>query len=287
MSSANESKSVKSIILDTSPILNNTPSISSLLNKCETLYTVQSVVDEIKDKNARSRLEVTILPFLKIRTPKPDSVKFISQFARKTGDFAVLSIPDIQILALAYELDCEQSGGDVRLRQFPGQRKLNGTPTSKSLDTPKQPSQPTLEARSSSNSCDHGDPAGEDVALSVPETVSPALSKAHDKNEVLPKFEDLQLLALNPEIEPAAESIRPNTTEITLPDSAEVDPDISGSDSDGWITPSNLKKQQFRDQNASTEPISEHRIMEVATITGDFAMQVIMSSLFSTMQYIN
>ena len=287
MSSANESKSVKSIILDTSPILNNTPSISSLLNKCETLYTVQSVVDEVKDKNARSRLEVTILPFLKIRTPKPDSVKFISQFAQKTGDFGVLSAPDLQILALAYELDCEQSGGDVRLPQYPGHRKSNGTSSSKSLDTPKQPSQPTSEVRSLSNSRNHGDPAVEDVSLSVPETVSSDVSKAHDNNEGLPKFEDLQLSALDPRIEPAVDSITPDITEITYSDSAEVDPDISGSDSDGWITPSNLKKQQFRDQNASTEPISDHRIMEVATITGDFAMQVIMPSLSFTMQYID
>jgi RNA-binding protein NOB1 len=46
-----------------------------------------------------------------------------------------------------------------------------------------------------------------------------------------------------------------------------------GSDDEGWITPSNLKKHQEKDGTASSEPQTEQKVMQVATITSDFAMQ--------------
>lgn len=55
-------------------------------------------------------------------------MKAVTDFARRTGDLEVLSRPDVLVLALSYELECERNGGDWRLRSLPGQKRLNGAP---------------------------------------------------------------------------------------------------------------------------------------------------------------
>ena len=44
----------------------------------------------------------------------------MSEFAKKTGDYEVLSRADVHILALTYELECELNKGDWRLYTEPG-----------------------------------------------------------------------------------------------------------------------------------------------------------------------
>jgi RNA-binding protein NOB1 len=44
----------------------------------------------------------------------------VVEFARKTGDYEVLSAADLQVLALTYELECELNHGDWRLHREPG-----------------------------------------------------------------------------------------------------------------------------------------------------------------------
>ena len=52
--------------------------------------------------------------------------------------------------------------------------------------------------------------------------------------------------------------------------------DPESSESEGWITPSNIRKHHAKYVDSSTEPISESTTMQVATITTDFAMQNIL-----------
>ena len=47
----------------------------------------------------------------------------------------------------------------------------------------------------------------------------------------------------------------------------------SDFDSDGWITPLNLKKKQAEDAASSAEQTPEPKTMQVAILTTDFAMQ--------------
>lgn len=121
-------KPVHSIVLDAGPLIANTPSISTLLKKSEEIFTTPSVIAEIKDATARARLETLVMPFITLRAPKIDSMKFVTEFARKSGDLAVLSKTDLEVIALAYELECERNGGDWRLRKTPGQKTVNGAP---------------------------------------------------------------------------------------------------------------------------------------------------------------
>ena len=259
-------KLLHSVILDTSPLLNNIPAISSLLVKCEKLYTVQSVIDEIRDANARSRLETTTLPFLIIRSPKPESIKFVSEFSRKTGDYNVLSKTDVQILALAYELDCERNCGDWRLRNTPGQKALNGSPPTVSGTSLNGQNDQSLEDQTPSASVNVMDlhklslNAEDRTNEESSEMVVPMVASRMTKD-----IEKLEITEHNTIDEDLSSS------EATPPRSSS---EASDPESEGWITPSNLKKQQLKDQNTSTAPLLAHEFMQVATITSDFAMQV-------------
>lgn len=262
-------KPVHSIVLDASPLLINEPSISTLLAKAEKIYTVPCVISEIKDQNARARLETTVIPFLTIRSPSPISIKVITDFARRTGDLVVLSKPDVQILALAYELECELNHGDWRLRRMPGQKGLNGSPPSMNTVVSPQISLPD------SNSTE----IPQNSQPSVTNTVEEALSEEKAVEETptpqsqevladipLSQVADLKLDDASPSDIPKGtiEGQRPET-----PSESESDE----LDADGWITPSNIKKQQAKDQNGSTAPKAELCMIQVATITNDFAMQ--------------
>ena len=119
MATQNSEKPIHSIIIDTGPLINNTVSISTIINTAEVLYTTPAIIAEIRDPATRSRVETTLLPFLNVKTPSPASFEAVSEFSKKTGDFSVLSKQDLGILALAYEVHCEKNGGSYGLRSLP------------------------------------------------------------------------------------------------------------------------------------------------------------------------
>ena len=266
-------KPVHTIILDAGPILQNEPPVSVLLGKSEHIVTVPSVITEIKDSQARHRLESTLLPFMKVTTPKPESVKFVVDFSRRTGDLPVLSKPDIQVLALAYELECARNGGDWRLRKVPGQKKLNGS-------QPKLQSESFGESEATNRS--HQPSSDVSVVPAIAEQTGARDTAAgdHAPNHGVPGAvnsleEDVSNLKL--------ETLKPNTgipsdmsqrADGELPAAEPIASETESDDAEGWITPKNLRKQQAKDQNASTVPVSDDQFMQVATITTDFAMQV-------------
>lgn len=137
------------------------------------------------------------------------------------------------MLALTYELEYKNNGGDWRLRSYPGQKKINGPP-------------PVQEAA----------PARETAAVEV--------------NEVAATTETLKQLSLtnekfeNDNSHAAAE---PKEKE-NFTDKVEEEED---DDDEGWITPSNLKK--VRAHEAEADSVAKPVNMKVACITTDFAMQ--------------
>ena len=235
------------IILDSSPLLLNTPSLSTLLSQCHTLVTTYSVISEIRDPDARSRVENLYLPFLTLRSPQPESIKLVKEFARRTGDAPVLSRTDIEVLALAYDLECERNGGDWRLRRVPGQKRVNGSKPVAPVESLKEEDHAKCRAGEDGDDQDVADGL-QRVRLEEEDT------KASEPTETL-----------------GTEGL---TTE-NQPDSVLVeDPLSSDSDGEGWITPSNIKRHQATDSNSSlSSRPSEAKTLQVATITGDFAMQ--------------
>ncbi|KAK9377391.1 Nin one binding Zn-ribbon like-domain-containing protein [Lipomyces chichibuensis] len=114
---------VSCLILDAGPLITN--GYSTLNSLADEFFTTPSVYNEIRDERARQNL-LLWGDKLSLKQPSMEYIKIVSEFAKKTGDYSVLSATDIQILALAYELECERNQGDWRLRKFPGQCRING-----------------------------------------------------------------------------------------------------------------------------------------------------------------
>jgi RNA-binding protein NOB1 len=296
----NTSKPVHSLVLDTGSIIKNEPSVSTLLGQAETLFTIPAVIEEIRDAATRSRVESTLLPFLKLRSPRPASIKVITDFARRTGDLEVLSRPDIHLMALTYELECERNHGDWRLRSVPGQKELNGVPpASLSGDAPREevsgekkktdfapvPAPETRGAWGTTISKEETSQASgritweAAVALVQDETgawtieipkkrPSDAAGGIESALENTPtaSAEMQQTLKSTPETQ--QEAITGDISAEEVPES-----DSEGSDGEGWITPSNIKKHQEKHTNGSVNPEEGNKTMQVAIITIDFAMQ--------------
>ncbi|KLU84980.1 20S-pre-rRNA D-site endonuclease NOB1 [Magnaporthiopsis poae ATCC 64411] len=272
-SSSTPSKPINSLVLDAGPLIKGDPAISTLIAQAEELYTIPAVLDEIRDEQTRSRINTTLLPFLKLRSPRPDSVKFVSDFARRTGDLEVLSRPDIHLIALTYELEIERNGGDWRLRNEPNQKRVNGSP-------PKR------------------DEAIADVTS--PETEAPAVALAEVTSEEPGEIEQKDTVGelaadaakgersagsiesggvpQNPS-EPIAEELQKLDLETDQQDEegegetpAEEEEQVSDDGDGEWITPSNIKRHQAKDNRAPVpEPIQ--RVLQACILTSDFAMQ--------------
>ncbi|KAI1841487.1 hypothetical protein JX266_012327 [Neoarthrinium moseri] len=275
------SKPIHTLILDTGPLIKNDPPLSTLLAQAEELYTLPSVLPEIKDAATRARVETQLLPFLKLRSPKPESVKFATDFARRTGDLEVLSRPDLHLIALAYELECERNGGDWRLRNEPNQKRLNG----------RSPAQLAKDAEAAESAQlatvedgDHPHPEAVDTSKTEVPAENPEV-EAKETQSPVAKFVEQANEGVDPVI--GQEAVTHQLDALTLDPEKDVDPDQppaqecsteenagaeEDDDEDGWITPSNLKQHQQRDQKSAPEqPIQ--RVLQVALLTSDYAMQ--------------
>ncbi|KAL5336321.1 Nin one binding Zn-ribbon like-domain-containing protein [Aspergillus crustosus] len=261
MADSTIAKPVHTIVLDAGPILKNNPPLSTLLAQCEELVITPSVLGEIRDPDARQRIQTLYLPFLKQRAPSPKSFNIASEFARKTGDRAVLSRTDIEVLALAYEIECERNGGDWRLRSIPGQKQVNGKPPA---HLSKNAGEQTQEAAKTD----------ETTGNSTVEKVTEDLEATTLKN----KEQELDTEApkeTETEPEHTGQSSQGALSAAQNPNETGAEEDGAASESDGeeWITPSNLKKRQALDETGLATATSEPKVMQVATMTTDFACQ--------------
>lgn len=239
-------------MVDSGPLIKNDPTVSTLLAKSHELYTIPAVLTEIRDPETRARVDTTLVPFLKLRNPKADSIKFVTEFARKTGDLEVLSKPDIHLVALAYELQCERDGSDWRLNKEPNHRN-HGT-SSRRNSTSKGD---TLDAVPSTN----GSSASTDSASNV--------SSSEDMPRLVDTISrDVNNLSLQPITLPTLE-------EESEPSESETESD--DDDSDGWITPANVHKHIEADKKAAAERDAQEveivENLEAALLTSDYAMQ--------------
>ncbi|MPC18857.1 RNA-binding protein NOB1 [Portunus trituberculatus] len=112
------------LVVDTAALVKYVP----LWEYGEQLYSVPEIISEIRDKETRRRLEA--LPFpITMRQPQPHSIKFVNEFSKKTGDYASLSLADIKVLALTYELEVEVQGGNSHLNSEPHKILTEGAAT--------------------------------------------------------------------------------------------------------------------------------------------------------------
>lgn len=258
MAASESLKPIHSLVLDTGPLIKNDPPANTLRAKAEQLYTLPCIISEIKDAATRSRVETTLLPFVTLRSPKPESVKVIREFARKTGDLAVLSKPDIEVLALGYELEIERNGGDWRLRSTPGQKGMNGKPNKPAEEEVKE-SEATLESEV------------EKLNLEQPEATEAEKQETAPRTE--PEIEKQPEATEQPEAEEQETDKHPEpAVEQPEVDTQEPSEDEASDDEGGWITPSNLKKHQAA-SSGSTPSAPVQKTLQSAVLTSDYAMQ--------------
>ena len=267
-------KPAHALIVDAGPILKDDPSLSTLRAKCDHLYTTSAIISEIRDPVAKARFESTYLPFISIRDPGPPSTNLVTDFARKTGDLSVLSRADIGILALAYELECERNGGDWRLRRSPGQKRLNGSPpvqtsvlvseAAPSKLTDKEQTSLTHRHVGSEQNTQQSQGDIDEIEELVGRIVLAATDEGGCSNHRPADYADpVGGKVMGTEHESHAQS----------PPEAPDDSEQEVSDSDGWITPSNLRKHQAHNNGFESSLDPRELTMQVATLTTDFAMQ--------------
>ncbi|XP_075045214.1 RNA-binding protein NOB1 [Mixophyes fleayi] len=232
------------------------------------IYTVREVVTEIRDKATRRRLAV--LPYqLIFREPRAEHIQLVTEFAKKTGDYASLSANDIKILALTYQLEVEHVGVE-HIRTEPP-LKVSVSTTARHPEAPVNVAGFHLPSK----------PAGKTEG--VPRT--PATEKNNDSanqefdsflfwRNPLPNIEDDLLELMNaqlvsvtssPEQVPPAAPVPDNQGNAAEESSGEEE---ESEDGGGWITPSNLKQIQ-QDVGTREAPVN----VVVGCLTTDFAMQ--------------
>lgn len=289
-SASGSPKKIENLVLDAGPLI--TQSASSIQQHANHFWTTPGVFSELKDDNVRQQL-VIWSDTLKIRHPKESSIKRVTDFARLTGDYAVLSANDLHIIALAYELECEQNGGDWRLRKFPGEDKTANKEVSVPKDAEPAGAEQPVDA----------EPAGavQPVDAEQPADTEPTQArkprrrggkKQREKREaqLQKELED----TLSPEAAAGDVGGTGDVGASTVGDNADGDAEASAADSDAalseayqdsdddgdWITPENLQEELLKDANEQISELLTQRtaanggpLIKVALSTGDFACQ--------------
>lgn len=243
-----EDELVSHLVVDSGPLIRG----CKVERIGEKIVTVPGVVSEIRDPAARQRLSV--LPYeLEQRNPTEASMKFVTEFAKLTGDIRSLSRVDMQVVALTYQLEVELNGSE-HLRSAPSNDiKINqgfgdDNTTNLGFYIPKKfqglSSGTTSRTSSVCEDQEIREPVFENVGLQgVLEGVDNLVIEEDGWTTVGGKF-------------------KPVETPVEEIDFEDYDID-SEEDEDEWITPSNIKEKR-------TEFLKH---INVACISTDFAIQ--------------
>lgn len=111
----NRTAKLNHLIVDSGAIIRgHGMSFSNLANQ---VCTVPEVLAEIRDSKSRDLLDT--LPYtIAVRSPTDVAMREVADFARRTGDFAALSLTDLKLIALLYTVETEING-TANLRKAP------------------------------------------------------------------------------------------------------------------------------------------------------------------------
>ncbi|KAJ1648436.1 20S-pre-rRNA D-site endonuclease nob1 [Coemansia asiatica] len=111
----NDGKPVVTLVVDTNPFVKGLP-LEHIATK---FVTVPDVVSELKSRASKERYEMLNLKHgIETMVPDTESMQIVCDFAKKTGDFASLSLADLRVVALAFMLE-KQANGMRHLRTEP------------------------------------------------------------------------------------------------------------------------------------------------------------------------
>lgn len=189
-----------------------------------------------------------------------------------------MSKPDIHLLALVYELEIERNGGDWRLRSSPTQKGRNGKPPGQAEAEPekKEETSEGVESKLGQLSLEEKlAPPTEEKEAETPAQAEPAVPAAQSAAEPAAESTAEEGASNEKDVKAVAGGVENDQTQpepTQEPEDAEQQPS-DDDDSDGWITPSNLKKHQAKDNQVSTPSEAIEETLQAALLTSDFAMQ--------------
>ncbi|XP_055913764.1 RNA-binding protein NOB1 [Eupeodes corollae] len=303
-------KKIKYLVADTTAFIN----VVQLHEYAENILTVPDVIEEVKNKRQIRRL--VVLPFdLQIREPHSDCLKFVTDFSKKTGDYASLSAIDLKIIALSYELEKEHVGSDhiktqhciskvVASKQKPeeliGNNKLVGfyvpkkgakTDGSSDSEESESESEETLETAQQNSGSEEpsvktsqNNEDTEKLEKSIPEPREEC-DDLNENEEYTEEELEKSFANLNCDSENSTDLLARTDFEeaecSSEDESEEENPEASGdeqedyNDDSGWITPSNIKKVK-KDLEGKVE---DEVIPTVACMSTDFAIQNVLKQM--------
>ncbi|KAG2115966.1 Nin one binding Zn-ribbon like-domain-containing protein [Suillus discolor] len=248
----------KNLVLDAGPLL----SLSPLRGLAEIYLTVPQVLDELKDKRAREhfeRLGLSAGVQVDVRNPDAASLSHVVQFAKKTGDYAVLSHADICVLALTHSLHVREQASSEK--------------------DPKESVTNEIDDNVQSSPASHSDPS-EDI---------------HSEDDKSEEREPLDIEILPEGGEDIAEDTHHFSSDEARPSDQPLYEDPSDED-DGegeWVTPQNValhKSQALQllpsDSNADKKGRGrkqEDEFVPAGCMTGDFAVQNVLLQMGLTL----
>lgn len=250
---------IKYLVVDTSAFIKN----EQLQNVAEEMFTVQGVLDEIKNDKQLSRLAV--LPYnLKVREPFPENLRYMQEFAKKTGDYATLSLTDLTVMALTYELEKQEVGSTDHLRKEPLVAKTVLSSLKPNPDGYE--SKFTLPGFYAAKDAPEGEKEPEMTEEELTERIAQLSCKPEGNEESL-------LVKVNEEETEEIDEDQDEGVEDYVEE--EEDEEEEEDDEEGWVTPSNIKSLK---QNFGPQTYSE-TVPPVACMTSDFAMQNVLKQI--------
>lgn len=265
------SKKIKHLVVDTTAFIR----AANLQDIAESVYTVQEVVDEIT--NDRQRRKLVVLPYdLKVKDVFTENVKFVSEFAKKTGDYTSLSATDIKVMALTYQLEKEIVGKD-HLETEPSIQKtikVTGLPGFNTEQNATATSESNTESEESNDQLDNSNKLGSNNQDENVRNVEVTVKDIEESDEDSKLAEEIADQIKNMDLRDDNEA---NECIVKVSDDEDDESESEESDSDDgeWITPGNLKEKKKELEDG----VFEEKNVEVACITSDFAMQNVLKQI--------
>jgi RNA-binding protein NOB1 len=274
---------VNSLVLDAAPLLTTTR-LDQL--PVDNFFTVPEVISEVKDARSRENLARQMqLIKLQLKSPSEGCMAQVIAFAKKTGDFAVLSLTDLKVIALAMTLEKEKNGG-THLRTIPAGSAQSTSNVKviaggKTLGyRPNKPVELIVESKEPLQELQESENVKESQELKQVEDEIDKLNL--NQNSVEAEAQSNHDTSMNhasdsdDDVEEAHQSTEDETNENPSPADISTNMPEESDESDGWITPKNVARYKAKEFGHTGQVIEQSKI-DVAVMSSDFAVQVHLS----------
>ncbi|KAJ7624188.1 Nin one binding Zn-ribbon like-domain-containing protein [Mycena rosella] len=254
----------KNLVLDAGPLL----SLSPLRGLAEKYLTVPQVLAELKDKRAREhfeRLGLTAGVQIEVIAPDAASLAAVIRWAKKTGDYAVLSHPDLCVLALTYSLH-QREAAKLASEACTEHLRVNNDAPAAGPISEAIPEETNVEVTFNEDEPEDDEDEAEDADHEEGQDLEPLDVELQPLDEGAP-----------PPNEPAPSTSAPASPEPIFDDPSDDD------DGEGeWITPSNVGLYKSRALELlpgsgaggkGKHKAEDEAVLGAGCMTADFAMQ--------------